>query len=55
MERYAARFGTGNAVTAGRNTAGKQPNAGRVPTLGTAGSRAGGEEIWAKARVKEVI
>ena len=55
MERYAARFSTGNTVTAGRNTAGRQPNAGRVLIPGTARSHAGGKQIWVKARVKEVI
>ena len=55
MERYAARFDTGNAVAVRSFFAGKRPCTGRVPTLGTARSRAGGEQIWVKARVKEVI
>ena len=55
MERCAARFGTGNTVAFHSFFAGKRLCTGRVPTLGTARSRAGGEQIWAKARGKEVI
>ena len=55
MERYAARFGTGNAVAVRRFFAGKRPGTGSLPTALAAPCYAKGEQIWVKARVKEVI
>lgn len=55
MERYAARFGTGNAVAFRRFFAGKRPSTGSLLTALAASCYAKGEQIWVKARGKEVI
>ena len=55
MERCAARFGTGNAVAFRRFFAGKRPSTGSLPTALAAPCYAKGEQIWVKARGKEVI
>ena len=55
MERYAARFGTGNTVAFRRFLAGKRPGPGSLPTALAAPCYAKGEQIWVKARGKEVI
>ena len=55
MERYAARFGTGNAVAVRRFFAGKRPGTGSLPTALAAPCYAKREQIWVKARGKEVI
>ena len=55
MERYAARFGTGNTVAFRSFFAGKRPSTGCLLTALAAPCYAKGEQIWAKARGKEVI
>ena len=55
MERYAARFGTGNTVAFRSFFAGKRPGTGSLPTALAAPCCAKGEQIWVKARGKEVI
>lgn len=55
MERCAARFGTGNTAAFRSFFAGKRPSAGSLPTALAAPCYAKGEQIWAKARGKEVI
>ena len=55
MERYAARFGTGNTVAFRSFFAGKRPGTGSLPTALAAPCYAKREQIWVKARVKEVI
>lgn len=55
MERCAARFGTGNTVAFRRFFAGKRPSTGSLPAALAAPCYAKGEQIWVKARGKEVI
>ena len=55
MERYAARFGAGNAVAVRSFFAGKRPGTGSLPAALAAPCYAKGEQIWVKARGKEVI
>ena len=55
MERYAARFGTGNTVAFRSFFAGKGPNTEGLLTALAAPCYAKGEQIWVKARGKEVI
>ena len=55
MERYAARFGTGNTVAFHSFFAGKRPSTGSLLTALAAPCYAKGEQIWVKARGKEVI
>lgn len=55
MERCAARFGTGNTVAFRSFFAGKRPSPGSLPTALAAPCYAKGEQIWVKARGKEVI
>ena len=55
MERCAARFGTGNTVAFRSFFAGKRSSTGSLPTALVAPCYAKGEQIWVKARVKEVI
>ena len=55
MERCAARFDTGNTVAFRSFFAGKRPGTGSLPTALAAPCYAKGEQIWVKARVKEVI
>lgn len=55
MERYVARFGTGNTVAFRSFFAGKRPSTGSLPTALAAPCHAKGEQIWVKARGKEVI
>ena len=55
MERYAARFGTGNTVAFRSFFAGKRPSTGSLPTALAAPCYAKGEQIWVKARGQEVI
>ena len=55
MERRTARFGAGNAVAFRRFFAGKRPSTGSLPAALAAPCYAKGEQIWVKARGKEVI
>lgn len=55
MERCAARFGAGNAVAVRRLFAGKRSGTGSLPTALAVPCHAKGEQIWVKARGKEVI
>ena len=55
MERRTARFGTCNAVAFRRFFAGKRPSTGSLPTALAAPCYAKREQIWVKARGKEVI
>ena len=55
MERYAARFSTGNTVAFRSFFAGKRPSTGSLLTALAAPCYAKGEQIWVKARGKEVI
>lgn len=55
MKRYAARFGTGNTVAFRSFFAGKRPSTGSLLTALAAPCHAKGEQIWVKARGKEVI
>ena len=55
MERRTARFGTGNTVAVRRFFAGKRPGTGSLPTALATVGYAKGEQIWVKARGKEVI
>ena len=55
MERYAARFGTGNTVAFRSFFAGKRPGTGSLLTALAAPCYAKGEQIRVKARGKEVI
>ena len=55
MERCAARFGTGNTVAFRSFFAGKRPSTGSLLTALATVGYAKGEQIWVKARGKEVI
>lgn len=55
MERCTARFGASNAVAVRRFFAGKRPSTGSLPTALAVPCHAKGEQIWVKARGKEVI
>lgn len=55
MECYAAHFGAGNTVAFRSFFAGKRPSTGSLPTALAAPCYAKGEQIWVKARGKEVI
>lgn len=55
MERYAARFDTGNTVAFRSFFAGKRPGTGSLLCALAAPCYAKGEQIWVKARGKEVI
>lgn len=55
MERCAARFGTGNTVAFRSFFAGKRSGTGSLLTALAAPCYTKGEQIWVKARGKEVI
>lgn len=55
MERCAARFGAGNTVAFRSFFAGKRPSTGSLLCALAAPCYAKGEQIWVKARGKEVI